>query len=326
MPKLKAIHILLVFAAALTACSKSKTSTSAPTTAAASVSAISVMTSSTYLEFGASAIITVSGGSGIYNNAVASEGTLVNSGTGTYLFTAPASSTLGYVTITISDSLGASGYTSITLPRSTPTPTTTPLSCTGTYTADIAGNPARLSLVQDQSGRAEGYLYMMNYYYPVSGTCALTSAGGTINFTNLVNSVAYTATATLSGNLLALTGTLNAAGATYAWNAFSQSAPSALINPSVNCGGLYNATIAGATGATLALVQDSSGALGGHLQLQGYLYVITGMCNGTTLTLTNLTTGSQYTGTIWTSGAARLLSGTFTVPDGTRYDWSAVSQ
>jgi len=76
--------------------------------------------------------------------------------------------------------------------------------------------------------------------------------------------------------------------------------------------------IAGTSG-TMALVQDSSGYVGGYLYVSGYYYPVSGSCSGTSITLTNWDYGTTYTGTV-SSGS---MSGTMTVSGGTTYSWSA---
>ena len=76
----------------------------------------------------------------------------------------------------------------------------------------------------------------------------------------------------------------------------------------------------------MTLVSNGSGNLAGYLYLQGYYYALVGTCGASTISLSNLTTGSPYVGTWSSNGSDIYMSGTFTVTSGATYNWSASSR
>jgi hypothetical protein len=265
-------------------------------------------------------MISVSGGSGTYVSATASQGAMANLGNGQFTYTAPTSAISAVVTITITDSNGLVGYTYLTLSGVTSTGTSaTGMSCEGTYDTNISGIAATLYLVSDAASSVSGFINMLGYYYPVIGSCTV---GGALSLQNLPLSQTYSGAASLaSTGQVSLGGYLyTSGGSTYTWAALSRSAAVTVTTPASSCEGTYTATIASNSG-TLTLVEDGNGSLAGSLYLSGYYYAIIGSCSGLggSITMTNLTTGSSYSGTI---NAIGMMNGTFTTGSAT-YSWSA---
>ena len=321
------------------ACSKSHNNTAASTappdtTAAVNpASKVSVLPTLSILTVGQSTTVTVSGGSGTYVSASATEGTISALSAGVYNYVAPASTTMLSETITVTDSAGIIGTAYIAISGSTTITTSTPVnSCTGVYDTNIADIPATLHLLADASSQVSGYIYMMNYYYPVFGTCTV---GGRIAITNMSLNQPYMGTVGVNANQqLYLAGTVQGVpdpesadptSQIYAWAAQSQTPVTTVTAPTASCEGTYTATIAGAPGI-LVFVQDGGTNISGYLNLTApdgthYFYMMSGTCAGSggAVSFTNLTTGSPYTGTMTSSN---LMSGTFTTANGT-YNWSA---
>ena len=308
-----------------TACSNSGSSDApAPVAAAAVTNTLLVTVSSPTVNLGGTVTVSVSGGSGTYTSAMASQGTIVQSLPGLYTFTAPVSTTSTSFDITITDSTGAMGSAIVTLPSGTTTGTAA--SCGGTYTLTINTNlSATMTLVEDASGNVAGNIKMVGYYYPVVGTCTTNGTAGTLTLQELVNGNTYTASVTALGGQNTLAGTLvTAGGANYPWTASSQSTSTITTTPATNCEGSFNATL-GVNTATMTLVEDGTGNIAGYLLLQGYYYALGGTCTGAAISFSNFTTGSQYTGTVSGTGAAVSMAGTYIIPGGTPYNWTALS-
>jgi hypothetical protein len=285
-----------------------------------------VAASSASISAGQSTTITVSGGSGTYTSAYASEGSIYQSSNNVFTYTAAASPTTSSVTITVYDSAGQVGYGYVGISGTT-TSTSSTYSCGGTYTADISGISATLTLVHGSGDYVAGYFYMYNYYYPVVGSCVFNGSSGTINVSDLINGYTYSGTVGLSGSQVAMSGSIVAAGYTYSWTATSQSSVASISVPSTTCQGTYSATIAGNAG-TIALVQNGSNNVAGYMLLQGYYYALQGTCTpGGSISFTNLTSQSTYSGTSTLSGTATSsMSGTFYATNGSTYSWSATRQ
>lgn len=327
------IGAMMIFLAATLGCSKDSSNSSASTAA----STLTLALSSSTVAPGGSATVTVSGGSGSYTTASASEGILNLTSPNTYTFTAPSSATNPTVTLTISDSLGATGSANIYVSSdsggvtgvgSNSSSTSSSTSCEGTYDANIAGVSATLYVVQGSSNYIGGLIYMFNFYYPIIGTCSLSNGSGSISFTNVVDSSPYSGTITLSGSQLSISGTMTSSGGTgYSWTASSQTAAATFTSPIYSCQGNYNATI-GSNSGQITIVQDGNGNVAGYLYLQGYVYALVGTCsaNGGSVSMVNYTTGSTYTGTATYSSSKVNMSGTFTTTGGVAYSWSASQQ
>lgn len=323
--RLHAFAIMTVAAAALIGCDKNSGASSSSGAAATSI--VTLQTATSTLAPGASTTVTVTGGSGTYTSAYASQGTIYQQSNNIYVYTAPSSPTASTTTFTIYDSAGAVG-TGYILISGGGSNTTSASSCGGSYSATIGGISATLFVVQGSGGYIGGYLYMSNYYYPVIGSCSFTGGSGSISFTNIVDSATYSGSVALSGTQLAISGTMTSSGgSTFSWNATSQTPAATFTEPTYSCQGNYDATVATNTG-TITLVQDGGGNVAGYLYLQGYVYALTGTCNanGGSVSLTNRTTGSLYTGTTVYNGSTVNMSGSFTTTSGSTYTWSAIEK
>jgi hypothetical protein len=315
---------VMIIVASQIGCGKKSSDSSGSSATAAST--ITLQIASTTLTAGATTVIYVTGGSGSYTNAYASEGTIHAQSANTYAYTAPTSPASSIVSISISDSSGNIGSGAILISGTTAT-TTTASSCGGTFTATIGGVSATMYVVQGSGNYIGGYLYMASYYYPLIGTCTLSSGTGSLSFTNVANGASYSGTVSLSGTQLSISGTMTSGGSSYAWTATSQTAAATFTTPAYSCQGNYNATIGSNTGS-ITIVQDGSGNVAGYLYLLGYIYALSGTCNanGGAVSITNHTTGSRYTGTATYSGSKVNMSGSFITSPGATYSWSASQQ
>lgn len=318
----------LMAAAAQVACGH-KSSTAADASQAPVVaSSLSVYAASSIVALGATTTITVSGGSGTYVTAVATLGSLVATGATTFTYTAPASATTAYETVTITDSNGLSGSTYLTISGATGTTTGTSgtTSCSGTYTVSLGGVPATMVLVGGSGNYVAGYLDMWNYKFSLYGSCTITGTSGTITVTEGQRNSTFNGTVSLSGSTISMTGTASnslSGGGTANWTATSTTSAVTVAAPTSNsCQGTYNATIGPNTGQIL-LTQDGNGKIGGVMVIQGYYYALYGTCSGTSINFTNVTSGSTYTGTATFTTSGATLSGSYVISGGTTYNWSA---
>ncbi len=282
------------------------------------IATLSVYVANPIVALSGTTTVTVTGGSGPYT-ATAALGTIVaGSVAGTFNYTAPASASSTSETITVTDSNSLVGRAYLTISGGTGTAPT--LSCSGTYTFSVSGGTGTLVLVSNGGGSASGYIYLSTYYYPVNGTCSITGTSGTISVSDAFYNNVFSGTVTSNGTSgISMSGTVNG----LAWTASPQTAPIANNTPANSCEGNFSATMATNSG-TLKLVQDGSGKFAGTLTLNGYPYAMTGSCTtATSITMTNNTTGSTYTGTV-TRGTNVSITGTYTIPGGATYTWSAV--
>ena len=284
---------------------------------------LSVSAAATSLALGASTTVTVTGGTGSYPTYSASQGTLTLSSTNTFVYAAPSSASSSSVTITVYDSAGQVGYAYLTIG----TTSSSAYTCGGTYDAQIGGIPAVISLVGDSNHYVAGYVAITGYYYPVFGTCTFDGSTGTLSMKNLSLNQTYAGSVTLSSSRAFFAGSVTTStGAVYGWSAAARAVPAATTWPAYSCEGNYNAVIAGNSGM-MVLVENGAGQVAGYLYLQGYFYALSGTCNGAggTISLSNLTSGSPYTGTVGFSGSTVYLNGSFTTTGGSVYAWSATS-
>lgn len=313
----------------LVACSATSNGTS--DNSAAGVSTITVVAIPSTVAPGATSQITFSGGSGSYQNAYASQGTLTPQTATTWLYTAPTAPTGSTVTIQVSDTLGAGGMGGIFISGSTTGTTTTPAltsSCAGSYSLNVGGIGATLGVIQNVAGQISGYLYFpansvntQPYTFPIIGTCA----AGAISFQNVSLGQTYSGNFSNSGTSISVSGSVNTTAGTVGWSGTSTSVSPAPVAETQACGGQYQANIAGTMG-TLILVHNGGGGVAGYLSLAygstTNIYSITGTC-GATLNLKNNTNGSTYTGSATFNGASVLMSGSFVTAGGQTYAWSA---
>lgn len=327
------IRVLILLLTALLAltnnCSKSSESgdsgdsTSSTTSSANS---ITLVVSNYSLSLSESTTITVSGGTGSYVSATATQGSIYASSSNSYVYTSPPSISDSSVTVTITDSDGNTGVAYLSISGSSSDSTSTITSCAGTYTASMNGISAKVYIVSDADENIAGYIYMTNYYYPISGYCSVSS--GSISFRELSIGNYYTGSiSTNSSSQLTISGNIQTSSSNYSWSATSSTTVTTTTNQSYSCEGQYSATIAGNSG-TLLLVSDGSYNVAGYLYLQGYYYAFKGTCDTSSgsVSMSNLTTSSTYTGSAYESGSTKYLSGSFQLSSGTTYSWSANSQ
>lgn len=271
------------------------------------------------------------GGTSPYTFSVYSGGGSLSQTSGTYsIYYAPSSA--GTSIIRVVDAAGNVIYYTITISTSSTTTTTTTTtssssSCEGAYSVSLNGTSGTMYLVQDSTGYLGGYMYLSGYYYFMSGTCSLSSSTGSISLYNWQFGSQYSGTITVSGSSASISGSMTSNSTSYSWSA-SRSSLFGASTITQSCEGTYSATIGSNTG-TIYLFGDSGGNVIGELYMLGYHYVLAGTCivNGTTgtISMTNLTVNSSYTGTV-TVGSSISMSGTFTTSAGSSYSWSGVSQ
>ena len=126
----------------LVACSNGGGGSSDASASAAAIITVVAMPST--VAPGGTSQISFTGGSGAYQNAYASQGTLVPQTATTWLYTAPAAPTSSTVTITVSDTLGTGGMGGLFITGTTGGGTTTPItgsttSCAGSYALNVGG-------------------------------------------------------------------------------------------------------------------------------------------------------------------------------------------
>lgn len=274
-----------------------------------------------------------SGGTSPYTFSVYSGGGSLSQTSGTYsIYYAPSSA--GTSIIRVADAVGNVIYYTISISSSSTSTTTTTttttssaISCEGAYSVSVNGVSGTMDLVQDSSGYLGGFLYLSGYYYFMSGSCSLSGSSGSLSLYNWQFGSQYSGTITVSGSSASISGTMTSSGTSYSWSA-SRSSLFSASSITQTCEGTYSATI-GANSGTIYLFADSGGVVIGDLYLQGYQYVLAGTCVVTgstgTVQLTNLTSGSSYSGTV-TIGSSISMSGTFTTSAGSAYSWSSVSQ
>lgn len=288
---------------------------------------ISLSLSSSTVDLDGYVTIYVSGGTGSYSSASASEGTIYQSTTDTYYYVAPSSVTSSTITISVTDSDGNVGYGYITInsssSSSSSSTTSGTISCSGTYDAVVGKNAATLVLVDDEDGNAAGYLLMSGVYYPLSGTCSIANGAGTLSMTELNLKMKLNATITADTSAIQMTGKLKAGNLSYSLTASSQDTPVEVVSPTDSCAGTYSAKFAGTSGK-LILVQNGYNQVAGYIKLLGYNYPVAGECDlsSGTIELTNMSTDATYTGSISTDGSTYTISGTFTQLNKSR-SWSA---
>lgn len=328
MKKQVAYIIIGFMAASQMACGHKSSSAADASTAPVVASSLSVYAASSIVALGATTTITVSGGSGTYVTATATLGTLVASSASTFTYTAPASATSANETVTITDSNGLSGSTYLTISGATGgggTTTVGTTSCSGTYTVSLGGVAATMTLVGGSGGYVAGYLDMWNYKYALYGSCSITGSSGTITVTEPAMNSTFNGTVTLSGSTISMFGTasnVQNSGSPANWTATATTAAVTVAAPTSNsCQGTYNATI-GPNSGQILLVQDGNNKIAGLMTIQGFYYSLSGTCSGTSVSFTNVTTGSTYSGTATFTSTGATLSGTYNV-NSTTYNWSA---
>lgn len=139
------------------------------------------------------------------------------------VYTAPPTA-MTNVIVQVTDAASDIAQTSITVAGTT----STTLTCEGTFTMIVQNGTATLTIIQDDSGNIAGSISNISggstAVDSISGTCSITSSGGTIQFDNLSTGSQYTGTIfeSLGGTTLDFSGTYVASGKTYSWSAQGQ--------------------------------------------------------------------------------------------------------
>lgn len=292
--------LLLGAAIALTGCKSSSSSSSDPTSAS---TALTLTASSQTVNFGGTVAITVTGGSGTYTSGVATVGTVLQSSNGYFTYTAPSTGTAQTITITVVDSAGTVGSIPIYLGGSgsgggilTLNPLNPTIAISGTQMFSVSGG----------SG---------SYTWTLSGGGSLSSTTG-MSVTYLAPSYATTATITV----------------TDITNSTITSTTTIMVSASggitANCNGTWNANVGGVS-ATMSLVENSSGQIGGSLSFPGVsgstVYALSGSCTTSTINFTLVGDGSVFTGTFYyqVGGTSTMIYGSYNGSAGGTYNWSA---
>lgn len=163
----------------------------------------------------------------------------------------------------------------------------------------------------------------------VGGTDIITVSGGTGVYTYSANygtlsgnsaSATYIASGTVSGEIAQITVQDTAGDVGYATITIGGTAAGSLL-----CDGTFNMDLAG-TSATLTLIEDANGNIAGEITVPSEGSApVQGTCSGTSVSFTNLFSGSPYTGSVIQNAANLaevIMTGTFTY-GGSTYSWTA---
>lgn len=292
-------QLLLIGAITLFATACAKSSDDSGGSSAATASVLTISPNPAYVSSGQTVMLSVSGGSGsyTYNLSTSIGGTLSNTSGNSTVFT--PGTTSGTVQVNVTDTSGNTGYATVFVTGTgggtgalTISPLNTTLAASGATTFTVTGGTAP-------------------YYFTV------TSGGGYFSAaSSTTGSVVYYAPSTAQTVTVQISDSAGNSTTTSVYVSGTSTTASA-------CGGTFNMNLAG-TAATLQVIEDASGNVGGYISISGSYAPISGTCSAGTISFTNLYSGSPYTGSYFVNPSTNTLvmTGTFSYA-GSSYSWFA---
>lgn len=298
-------------------------------------------TSKVFVSFAAAAVLAANIGC---SGSSASDGSTTSASTSSVLTVTPASPTIapgGSVTFSVTGGTSpyyfalisaGEGYFSSNTYVAPSTITGTSLQVSAEV-QDNAGNVTPIVITVSTSATSTLAISPTNPTVVPSGQIDFSATGGTPPYVFSVltsgggsfSGAIFTAPATVMDSVVEVTDSLGNTSITTV--TVSNSSTS-----TASCEGTYNMNVEGGT-ATLSVIEDSSGTIAGNITNSSEVMSISGTCtinaSGGSITFTDLTTNSKYTGTLYVnlgSGTNLLIYGTYTTSGGSTYNWSAAQQ